>query len=95
MTERATDVARPVELGLGRVGSEARLNMKAKDFLAEFEDYHFPSAIGPEIGLDAHDPPFTRTQLREMERQNLIVMNREATHFRLTLKAANVRGGGA
>ena len=95
MARRADDDARPVELGLGHAGGEARLKMKVKEFLAEFEDHHFPSAIGPEIGLDAHDPPFTRTQLRKMERQNLIVMNREATHFRLTLKAANVRGGGS
>ena len=95
MARRADDLARPVELGLGHVGSEARLKMKAKYFLAEFEDHHFPSAIGPEIGIDAHDPPFTRTQLREMERQSLIVMNREDTHFRLTLKAAKVRSGGA
>ena len=67
--------------------------MKAKDFLAEFEDYHFPSAIGPEIGLDAHDPPFTRTQLRQMERQNLIAMTRDNTHYQLTLKATKVRSG--
>lgn len=66
--------------------------MKAKDFLAEFDDEHFPSAVGPAISVDAHDPPFTRTQLKQMQRQNLIVMNRDDTHYRLTLKATKVRG---
>ena len=35
--------------------------------------------------------PWTRTQLKQMERQNLIMFNREDTHYRLTLKATTVR----
>jgi hypothetical protein len=66
--------------------------MKAKDFLAEFEPEHFPSSVGPAISVDAHDPPFTLGQLRAMERLNLIVLNKEDTHFRLTLKATKVAG---
>ena len=69
--------------------------MRAKEFLAEFDDEHFPSAVGPAISVDAHDPPFTRSQLRAMELQNLIVMNKEDTHYRLTLKATKVRSKGA
>ncbi len=66
--------------------------MRAKDFLAEFNPEHFPSTVGPAISVDAHDPPFTRSQLRAMARQNLIVMNKEDTHYRLTLKATKVAG---
>jgi hypothetical protein len=66
--------------------------MRAKDFLAEFDPEHFPSTVGPEISVEAHDPPFTRTQLKQMARQNLIVFNREDTHYRLTLKATKVAG---
>ncbi len=64
--------------------------MRAKDFLAEFDPEQFPSSLGPAISVDAHDPPFSRSQLRQMERQNLIVMNKEDTHYRLTLKATKV-----
>jgi hypothetical protein len=66
--------------------------MRAKDFLAEFDPEQFPSTVGPAISVEAHDPPFTRSQLRAMERQNLIVMNKEDTHYRLTLKATKVAG---
>ena len=66
--------------------------MRAKEFLAEFDPEHFPSTVGPAISVDAHDPPFTRAQLRAMERQNLIMMNKEDTHYRLTLKATKVAG---
>lgn len=66
--------------------------MKAKDFLCEFDDCQFPQAVGPWVGLDDHDPPWTRTQLKQMQRQNLIEFNREDTHYRLTLKATKVRG---
>ena len=65
--------------------------MKAEDFLKEFEDEHFPQLVGPWIGVDAHDPPFTRSQLRQMERQNLIEFNLSDTHYRMTLKATKVR----
>ena len=67
--------------------------MKVKDFLAEFDEAQFPSLVGPAISIGDHDPPFTRAQLRKMEQQNLILMNSEETHYRLTLKAAKVRGG--
>ena len=35
--------------------------MKAADFLAEFEDAHFPNEVGPWVRFDDHDPPFTLT----------------------------------
>lgn len=66
--------------------------MRAKDFLAEFDSEQFPSTVGPAISVDAHDPPFTLLQLRAMEKQNLIVINKENTYYRLTLKATKVAG---
>lgn len=75
---------------IGRRLAEVRISMRAKDFLAEFDPEQFPSSLGPAISVDAHDPPFSRSQLRQMERQNLIVMNKEDTHYRLTLKATKV-----
>lgn len=65
--------------------------MRAKDFLSEFSTEHFPCELGPAISVDAHEPPFTMSQLRMMARQNLIVLNKEDTHYRLTLKAADLK----
>ena len=59
--------------------------------MTHFGDEDFPSSIGPAISVGAHDPPFTRAQLNAMERQGLIQINKESTHYRLTLKAARVR----
>ena len=67
--------------------------MKTKEFLAEFDNKHFPSPVGPEISLYEHDPPFTRAHIRQMERQNLIAMTRDNTHYQLALKATKVRSG--
>jgi len=66
--------------------------MKAKDFLSEFDSEHFPSSFGPEIGIEAHDPPFTIPQLRSMEKQGLIVISEYGASYRLTLKASKVSG---
>ena len=65
--------------------------MKAKDFLCEFEGASFPQSSGPLIGLDDHDPPWTQTQLKAMERQSLIEFNIERTGYRLTMKATRRR----
>ena len=65
--------------------------MKAKDFLCEFQDSHFPQTVGPWIGLDDHDPPWPRTQLKQMQKQDVIEFNQADTHYRLTLKAMKLR----
>jgi hypothetical protein len=65
--------------------------MKAADFLCEFVADQFPQPVGPWISVDAHDPPWTRSQLKQMERQGLIELNRTDTHYRLTLKATKKR----
>lgn len=65
--------------------------MKAKDFLREFEDAHFPRVAGPWIGLDAHDPPFSRSQIKKMAQQGLIIFNSDESKYRLTFKAAKLR----
>lgn len=66
--------------------------MKAIDFLRGFDEKHFPQQVGPWIAIDAHDPSWTHAELKQMERQNLIQLNFEDTHYRLTLKATKVRG---
>ena len=65
--------------------------MKDKDFLIEFDAEHFPKSFGPWIGIDAHDPPFTSSQLKQAEKQGLLVFNPARTQYRLTLKATAVR----
>jgi hypothetical protein len=62
--------------------------MKAADFLADMQDEWFPRQVGPWIGIDAHDPPYTMTQLKQMEKQNVIQFDKERANYRLTLKAS-------
>lgn len=61
--------------------------MTADEFITEFNDDQFPSLLGPEIYLFSHDQPFRKTELREMERLGLIVINDGDWSYRLTLKA--------
>lgn len=65
--------------------------MKAADFVLEFSSHHFPAEHGPWIGLDDHDPPFTKTELRQMERQGVIELQLDNSRYRLTLKASKMR----
>ncbi|NVZ11747.1 hypothetical protein HW932_21095 [Allochromatium humboldtianum] len=65
--------------------------MKPEEFVLEFEGCHFPSDLGPEISLDAHDPPFKKKELREMAKLGLIVLNEKDWTYRLTQKAAELR----
>ena len=60
-------------------------------FIAEFEDEHFPSSLGPPISFDAHDPAFTDADLIKMEKSGLIVVNWEKLTYQLTLKACEKR----
>ena len=68
--------------------------MKIADFVAEFEDEHFPSEVGPSIGVEDHDPPFTLSQLRSMEKRGLILLGADCGTYRLTLKATRARAAG-
>jgi hypothetical protein len=62
--------------------------MKAADFLADMQDEWFPSEVGPWIGIDDHDPPYTRSQLDRMEKQKVIEFHPDGKYYRLTLKAS-------
>jgi hypothetical protein len=65
--------------------------MKACEFIAEFTYDQFPSD-GPWVARDFHDPPFTRTQLKQMAKQGVIEMHPEYPDtYRLTWKAAGIR----
>jgi hypothetical protein len=65
--------------------------MKASEFLKEFDGSQFPDEYGPWIAIDSHDPPFTMSQLKRMEKQGIIVMDTGKTCYKLTLKATEVR----
>ena len=65
--------------------------MNQRDFVVEFEEWHFPKNVGQWIGVDDHDPPWTAGQLRQMARQGLIERSKDGTQYRLTLKATAVR----
>lgn len=66
--------------------------MKAADFLAEFAPEFFPQPVGPWLGRDYHDPPWTMGQLRKMQRQGLIELDEPGQRYRLTLKATSTAG---
>ena len=65
--------------------------MTPEEFVREFEDGHFPLRIGPWISFDAHDPPFLMRDLDQMRRDGLIVLDKPARRFCLTLKASDTR----
>lgn len=62
--------------------------MKIAEFLAEFYNEQFPSNVGPWIGFDAHDPPFTLSQMKQMDKAGIIILDIENKQYRLTMKAA-------
>jgi len=64
--------------------------MKIKEFLNEFEDEHFPRKQGPLLRFDMHEPPFTKTELKAMEKARLIEI--EGDGYRLTMRASELRG---
>ena len=66
--------------------------MNAADFLAEFAPEFFPQFVGPWLGLDYHDPPWTMAQLRKMQAQGLIELDEPGQRYRLTLKATKTAG---
>lgn len=63
------------------------MSMRSADFLAEFQEEHFPQSAGPWLEFDSHDPPWTLGQLRQMQRQSLIELDEPGARYRLTLKA--------
>jgi hypothetical protein len=68
--------------------------MKIADFLAEMPEEFFPQELGPDIRTDSHDPPFTKSVLRRMEKSGIIVMI-APDRYCLTLKATAVLRKGA
>ena len=66
------------------------MSFNAKTFLNEFfaDQFPEPSPLGPRIGFNQHEPPFTMTQLRKMAKQGLIVLDERDQSYRLTIKAA-------
>ena len=64
--------------------------MKAVDFLADMQAALFPCLVGPWIGIYDHDPPYSMTELKQMEKQKLIEFDDERAYYRLTLKASEL-----
>jgi len=65
--------------------------MKQVDFVNEMDDEFFPREVGPWISVDTHEPPFTKTVLRDMESSGVIIISDTKTHYRLTLKATKIK----
>jgi hypothetical protein len=61
--------------------------MTQANFLENFEDDQFPEELGPSIGYADHDPPFTISELRRMQKSGLIVLDEARRTYRLTMKA--------
>ena len=65
--------------------------MKTLDFLENFSGDDFPSDVGMEIEFDRFYPEFTKTELKQMEKAEIIKVNWNKEFFQLTLKAAKLR----
>jgi Xaa-Pro aminopeptidase len=63
--------------------------MNAIDFLQEIDESYFPKRLGHELGIESHDPPFRKKDLRDMAKQGLIVLNESDWTYRLTLAATD------
>lgn len=54
-----------------------------KDFLAEFEEDLKPQKMGPWISFEAHDPAWTRAELRSMRKQGVIELDEPGRQYRI------------
>ncbi|TXT26017.1 MAG: hypothetical protein FD134_725 [Gallionellaceae bacterium] len=78
-------MAVPVEAQVMPKGED----MKANEFLREFDESHFPSTLGPVLDMQSHDPPFRKADLRQMAKEGLIVLDETSWTYRLTLAATD------
>lgn len=64
--------------------------MTPENFVLEFVTEQMPTDLGPEISLDTHDPPFKKSELRQMAKLGFIVLDEEKWTYRLTMKATEL-----
>ncbi len=65
--------------------------MKIKDFLLEMDEEWLPNEYGKWIDFDQFDPPFTLSELKQMEKSKIIELSLKNKKFRLTMKARNYK----
>lgn len=65
--------------------------MTKEEFLDEMLDTCFPSKLGRIQYFNEYDPPYTKSELTEIENEGIIVVNWKGEYFQLTEKAAELK----
>jgi hypothetical protein len=67
-------------------------NVTINEFLADMLDEDFPHRQGPWRSFDSFDPPYKRSELRDMARLKIIKLVEKEKKFALTLNATDENG---
>ncbi len=65
--------------------------MKPSDFVQNFCDEDFPRQLSKPISIDAHHPPFKKSELRKLAAHRYIVLDESTWTYQLTQKATFIK----